>query len=863
MKRIKTLVIILGIFSSLKAQKPSLTDTSYKSWTKVWMSVLSPNGKYASYVKSTLSGSDREVIITATDKSWEKRFSGRQIPVFSKGGKDAYTLLKDKLLRIQLSSDRVDTLASCNSFELFTVDRKEYLVYITQSDSLLIASTNGKTKYGFSSAKTYWKPTASDQLVFAQKSKDDHIECLMSLDLKDGKQKRVYCGDPATDVIFDDLGKAIVFVTEAKGQKTLWNLSGAMDTARPIIRDAALENGFKVSLRDVYQFSSDSKRLIVSLEAPKPSYKSSEDPDVWSYEDEILYARFKINNYQTPMIEHFAANLCSVDLATGKLTMLAKPGENVVRTGQRMKDLVVFESVKQSTPNEISKSYAVLDLASNTRTGLQGHFVEGIRSVNYSPDQKWMVYYDADGKQWRCFDRSTKKDEPFAIEIMQELYPYNISRRGLLPGNLEIFGWITGTDRVIMQGTYDLWEVSVTSQIQPINLTRNGQRERKIYSLLQKPADNLFKTTDVIYIFSQNLGNKANSIYKLSLKDQQLEHLLTGNFYWSHLYLGVPSTYFQKAEHQEAFLFTDPNVAQTPNFKFTRDFKNIIELSDCHPENEVNWLTSELLNYKDAEGNLCQAVLYKPENFDSNKKYPIIFNIYADQSQSLNEHLTPELASSGLNIPYMVSNGYLICKPDMYLAKGKISKYLTLSINAVVDYLANKNWVDSTKMGLVGHSFGGWEVNQTITRIHRFAAAITSAGPSSLINTYNDLWDDSGYDKHGIVQDGSFWMGAPLDEATNAYIENTPILYAKSISTPLLILHNEKDAYSQFYHSVHLFTFLKSMGKPAWLLSYPEEGHLIGEEANQFDFLHKATSFFDYYLKGKPKPYWMTRYIKR
>jgi dipeptidyl aminopeptidase/acylaminoacyl peptidase len=234
---------------------------------------------------------------------------------------------------------------------------------------------------------------------------------------------------------------------------------------------------------------------------------------------------------------------------------------------------------------------------------------------------------------------------------------------------------------------------------------------------------------------------------------------------------------------------------------------------------------------------------------------------YMEVSHQVNKYKGPEPASDAINIPLLVSNGYIVCRPNIYLNNFESGESALASINAAADYLSSQQWIDSTKIAITGHSFGGWITNYVVTHNNRFAAAIPAAGISNLIGDYNDRWSDGGISHQYYYRRGPFRFIKGLEADPKMYIDNSPILFTKNISTPILLIHNEEDNAVPVYNSHQLFGQLRSEGKPVWLIQYDNEMHTIENEENQLDAQQKVIGFLDHYLKDKEKPDWMSRYI--
>jgi dipeptidyl aminopeptidase/acylaminoacyl peptidase len=198
--------------------------------------------------------------------------------------------------------------------------------------------------------------------------------------------------------------------------------------------------------------------------------------------------------------------------------------------------------------------------------------------------------------------------------------------------------------------------------------------------------------------------------------------------------------------------------------------------------------------------------------------------------------------------------------PNIYLETNKPGESALRSILAAANYLKQMTWIDSTKMGIVGHSRGGYETDYIITHSNKFAAAVSGAGISNLVEYYNTRNGMGGESNHNYVR-SQMIMSAGLEEIPNLYNENSPILSVKGVTTPLLLMHNESDYTVPVTQSTELFVQLRSQQKPVWLLQYEGEDHIV-QHQNAVDFQNKVKDFFDHYLKGKPIPAWMNNPIK-
>ncbi len=277
---------------------------------------------------------------------------------------------------------------------------------------------------------------------------------------------------------------------------------------------------------------------------------------------------------------------------------------------------------------------------------------------------------------------------------------------------------------------------------------------------------------------------------------------------------------------------------------------------------------SELVTWKKQDGTAAQGILYKPENFDDRKKYPIIFNYYEDQAERVHNYPGVTFFNTpSIDCPtWFVSRGYLVFVPDISYKIGRTGESVLNSVIPAAEYLSTFSWVDSLKMAVCGSSFGGYETNYIITHTNKFAAAASGAGISNFISHYNGLQpiQHRELSGQGMYEGSQMRMGKTLWQIPQLYIENSPIFYINKVTTPILIMGNKGDWVVPWMQSVELFTGLRRLQKKAWMLQYDNGGHGVWngpKEKDGKDLTMRLTQFFDHYLKGTPPPAWMTQVV--
>ncbi|GAA3929272.1 prolyl oligopeptidase family serine peptidase [Chitinophaga oryziterrae] len=871
MKRLFLCIHLLALAAlHSSAQKPPITDTSYKTWTTVNNGKISGNGWFVSYIINNKPIGQNTVVITATNKSWQYETASFSDSNFSKDSRYLFAVKnQDTLVQLNLQTKEFSFIPHCKGYTLCSISKEDYIIYRLDNPSsdLIIKNLKTQKQRVISNSFEYIINKAGNAIITKLKGDTLFPEVMQWTDLSSGRSKTIYRGKETTNQIFDLTGSKTAFTTSSDNSTQIWVYDNSSLFSQMIASDSSegIVKGCKISIDNSWKFSSDGEGIFFTQ---NPVQESDPSPNltIWSYQD--AYLRSYYNNYKAGILS--GTNLSLLDIQKKKIRKLLS-GLQKVKDGiipdLHNEYLLVESSFARADDRDWNKYANFSYYLCNVKTGelriIKEHSSFQINNIILSPDNSYLVYYDSEFSKYISINIHTNKSAIISEDIPGGLHCFFLPDRGVpnvQNGLGGIVGWLIKSKRVLIQGTFDIWSVDLEGRTKPLNLTEGKSNHTIIFSPL-----NIGKFTPVsekasILVLGFNLKNKDCGIYNLNLGKKKLEELIV-----SPTFLGNPyDNYagFQKAEQSNAYLISEVKVNQSLNYIYTKDFKEIVYLSNNRPEKAYNWINSELLTYKDKDGNLCESILYKPENFDPHKKYPVIFSIYLDQTNSLNNYLSPEPSRTGLNVPLLVSNNYLFVKPNIYRIKGKPGEAALNSVLAAVNYLASYTWVDSSNMAITGHSFGGYEANYIIAKTNKFKAALVGAGPSNLVVSYNELWSDKDDSKQSYLKNAAYLMGEDFENATDKYVENSPIFFARNIKTPVLLLHNKMDITVPVVHSVSLFVQLRKLQKPAWLLQYKDGNHILTNTEDEIDFQDRIKSYFDYFLKSQQMPDWMSNYIR-
>lgn len=496
------------------------------------------------------------------------------------------------------------------------------------------------------------------------------------------------------------------------------------------------------------------------------------------------------------------------------------------------------------------RDYWFVDLNNGERKKIASAF-EG--TVSLSPGGKFAVIYDKQDSTWYMHDLRRNISYPITDLTGVGFYNDEYDQPGL-PSHYGIAGWLKNDRAVILYDKYDLWLCNAGKEGEVKNLTDSYGRNNNIVLRFIK-TDNDAEYIDeqeLILLTGFNKTSKESTVYSLGLDSGTM----------NLMYLATMSVdNIAKAKDAEVYSFSKSDFNTFPDryiVKDLSDWNNSLQITDINPQkSDYLWGSVELYNWIDFNGDSVCGLLYKPENFDPNLKYPMIVYFYEKYSDHLHAHYVPAPSRSVINFPLFTSNGYIIFVPDIKYKTGAPGKDAYNSIVSGTYSLIEKGFVNKDKIGIQGQSWGGYQVAYLVTQTDLYACAMAGAAVSNMTSAYGGLRMEGGNSRMMQYEEGQSRIGANMWGNLPAYIENSPVFYADKINTPLLMMHNDGDGAVPWSQGVELFLAMKRLNKPVWLLNYNGEEHNLKNRANCKDLSVRMSEFFDYYLKGAPCPQWL------
>ncbi|KAB1230254.1 alpha/beta hydrolase family protein [Chryseobacterium viscerum] len=700
------------------------------------------------------------------------------------------------------------------------------------------------------------------------KPKKYTLQTVQVVDLQKGTVNKIseMEGD-FSQLSFDEEGNQLAYVGTSSAQNDLvklyqlyyFNFKG---NKKEIVTNdhSQMKKNWVISENRLPLFSKNGKQLYFGV-APKPIAKDTTMiandhavVDIWNYKDDYLQT-VQLKELKNDLKKSYAAvmqtekpdffrNIDSEDLDTLRLV---NEGNAEFALGITSLNNRISSQWEGST----KKTYFLID----NKTGERTEVIQNLNgAVAVSPLGKFVVIFDREKGKWLSYNIKTKQTLPLSSGLPVSFVDEEFDMPDF-PSSYGIASWTDNDESVIIRDRFDLWEFFLNGSKKPRNITNGFGRKNKItfdtYDL-DKDIKSLNRKSS-IYLSAFDNTSKANGIFKTSIQSNSDPVKIQMENVWGYRSL-------QKAKNTEEYILVKESYTDSPNIFATSDFSKQQKLSDTNPQQtHYNWGTDELVNWTTPKGNSSTGVLYKPENFDPNKKYPMIVYFYEKLSDNLNRYVAPAPTPSRLNISYFVSNGYLVFTPDISYTDGFPGESAMEYINSGVEKLKQNSWIDGAKIGIQGQSWGGYQVAYLIAHTNMYAAAWSGAPVVNMTSAYGGIRWTSGMNRQFQYEKSQSRLGKNLWEAPDLYIKNSPLFMIDKVKTPVVIMSNDKDGAVPWYQGIEMFTALRRLGKPVWLLNYNGDDHNLVKRQNRKDIQIREQQFFDYYLKGAKAPAWMTK----
>lgn len=614
-----------------------------------------------------------------------------------------------------------------------------------------------------------------------------------------------------------------------------WNLS---EHARPVFSEDAGKLYFGMAPPPVLNDTTLLKEEIVEVE-------------VWTWTDKRMYTQEEIR------LENEKKRAYTVVYHTGsrRFVPLGTPEIPELRFEEKRNSNLALGIAEEPYAQHLTwEGAAHKDLyAVNLETGDKKLIVRDLRcNPRISPLGKYILWWSDPDTAWFSWNARTAAIKRLTDNRRVAFYDEDTDVPDY-PGEHGLAAWLENDAAVLLYDRYDIWKVDPAGLRQPEQLTRGRETKTTFRYIKLDPEARHLVVNERILLHTFNENDKTEGYAWLPLNNLQIESWAGGDYVYSRTPL--------KARTAEALVFSRENYHTFPDLQYLeKSGSTPLRISNANPQQtEYRWGNIEMVEWTSLSGEKIKGLLVKPEDFDPTKQYPMIVNFYEKLSGELHRHRSPDFHRSQINYTVYASRGYLVFAPDIPYRIGYPGESAYDAIMSGVTHLIAKGFVDSKRIALQGHSWGGYQAAYLVTRTHLFACAEAGAPVANMTSAYGGIRWESGLSRSFQYERQQSRIGGSLWEKPKQYVENSPLFALDKVETPLLIMHNDKDGAVPWYQGIELFNGLRRLNKPAWLLNYNDEPHWPVKLQNRIDFQRRMQQFFDHYLLAAPAPRWMTQ----
>lgn len=420
-----------------------------------------------------------------------------------------------------------------------------------------------------------------------------------------------------------------------------------------------------------------------------------------------------------------------------------------------------------------------------------------------------------------------------------------------------VVGWSLDSRYVLLRDLWDVWQVPVSAKEQALNLTANGRKEKIRYQnrFVLDPEEKGIDLKKPQYFRIYGEWNKKSGIIRL---DPGKAGLAAGPkiLLWEDSNISR----LAKAKKADVFIFSREKFTLPTEF-FIADalLKNESQVTQNAP-NAAKYLWSSgvrLVDYVSEKGDTLQGALFLPAGYEPGKKYPTIVYYYEKLSQTLHNYTSPGFSGTGWNPTVYTSNGYAVFVPDIVYKINDPGMSAVWCVIPGVKAALKTGVIDENRMGIHGHSWGGYQTCFLITQTNLFKAAAAGAPLTNMVSMYDLIYWNTGGGNMAIFEASQGRLTSGPWDNWDAYLRNSPVYHVKNAETPLLMLHNDKDGAVDFTQGIEFYNALRRLKKPVVMIQYKGENHGLAKLENRKDYAVRMMEFFDHYLKGEPAPDWL------
>ncbi|WP_162127506.1 alpha/beta hydrolase family protein [Flavobacterium phycosphaerae] len=826
--------------------KKQLTEADYGLWSTLEQVQLSEDGRWACYTLTYESGVDTLMVkSTRTDKTYS--FAGGTEGRFAANGHFVFRNPDGAVVLVNLKLGTQSQFPNSGQYRLALGGRLLVLLENvgTTAGDLLVVAMDGKVLKRIPKASLFSMNPAGSQLVC------DYEGQLLLLDLNRVEQPQLIDVKPQIyqGIVWQANGASLAYLTEgAEAYVGFYQLAEKKhyvfdrNQFKDFPKDGELYHASVTEL----SVSDDGQRVFFGVKPKQPSQDTG-GVQLWNTADKLPYPRKRAINGWNDRVK-----LAVWQPLTQQLRMVTSvrfPYQELL-AGQQL--ALVYDPMAHEPQFDYDApvDFYLQDVATGAeRLVLEKHSPDRTK-MGISVQGNYIAYFK--DKDWWVYDIKTAAHHNLTASLGSSFTDPLYDRSGDVQV-CGIAGWTPNDDAVLVYDAYDIWSLK-TNGSGADRLTKGRETSTVFRVVPPKAYETVGSRSDNGLDLNNGLVLRAVSPSKSGYFNWTPKNGATPIVFESNRISAITKT----ANGVYAFLREHYHLSPQLVVQHPGGNQMLVYQSNTQQQH-YDWGFSKRISYENSKGQLLHGALFYPAGYDADKSYPMVVYIYERLSQYYNEYVNPSLRNQdGFNISNLTSQGYFVLLPDIAYEEGKTGQSAVECVTAAVNEVVAHESVDKKRIGLVGHSFGGYETNFIVTQTNIFAAAVSGSGFADSISCYLSVGDGNLKQETWRYESNQLRMGVPLFDAFDRYLQNSPVTYTPKVKTPLLLWSGTKDNSVNYRQSLEFHLALRRLGKPNILLLYEGGGHSLTKAEHQVDLTRRMSQWWDYYLKGGPKPDWLT-----
>lgn len=837
-----SLIIIMNlIFVIVFSQSPS-NPTEYGNWEYIYNGDISNDGKWFHYITDLQTATDTLTVTNISSKKSYKIPGGHEGRISKNSRFFTSFVNKNQLQIIDLQKDTVTILENIRN-RGFSSDERFLILSQTgaENSNLLIKHLGLGTEISIPQVVEYKINALKNEVAIIMNNEGEFSLNVLDLNSYTLNSIRNNSDYQYSNPTWSEDGLYLAVVQSRKDPSL---------KEQKILRCFGLECT-EISLETIPTFpnvSVEDNSLEISSKGDLVYFKcatesNSHDPitadgvQVWKTTDKWIYPRKEINNLLKPQ-----PNLWVWKSSTGKVNQISDSLlTEVIKINKDYilkYDQLAYEPQYEYVPN--------VDLyLHNLNTNRSQLLLKKQKpdQVFISPEGNNIVFFK--NHDWWVYNLIGRKFINLSQSLPVSFLNVNSDNDSKKIPFSKRIKWVEGENAILVGDEFDVWLLGLEGKTKK-RLT-HGREIKRNYNLFMDFLNHRKIPQNIVNLQTgfllQATDENRNTGYFLWQSHGNLKPLSFGPFLADQI---------KWDEKLNFFTFKIQSYNVPPKIlSYNRASNTIDTLIQSNINQKLKqWGKAVLFPFTMSNGEKSKVCLIYPANYDPAKTYPMIVDIYEKKTLRMHDFFPISWYSEiGFNPTQYSLDGYFILMPDIAYEIGNVGLSANKYVNESVDFVLEIENIDKNKIGIIGHSFGGYEAAFIVTQTDRFAAAVAGAAVTDMVTFYHTINWNSGWEEMFRFENYQMRMGGSYFDLKRNYINNSPFHNIENISTPLLLWSGGNDLHINFHESIRLYLALRRLKKNAELLLFENEEHTLTQLKNKTYLSNTIKKYFDKYCK--------------